>query len=266
MTNFRSDFSIFLNDVKVLFSHSDMIFNLALEDLRDRYRKSYIGIIWITLSFVLFIGVKLLIFSRLNSNPDVNFGVSLVVGFGTWLFISSTITEGANAFNSNKTWILSCSMPYMSYIYQNTVRNFVNWLLIVAGMIPLLLLFGLNLSFSLISIIPAVALMVLASVWSSMFLAPLSTYSKDFNHLLTTFMRIMFFATPIIWVPGNDPMLLFVASINPFYHFIELIRAPILNQEIAWQSWLVVALITPIGFLMGALSYVCSRRHVPFWI
>lgn len=258
--------STLLKDSRILFQRSDMIFNLALEDLRDRYRRSYLGIAWVTLSFLLFIGIKLLIFSRLNTNIDVNFGISLIAGFGTWMFISSVVTEGANTFNVNKTWILSTSLPYMTYIFQNTIRNLLSLLLIIMAMFPLLFLCGMKASIELLTIIPAIAVLIFASVWTAMFLAPLCTYSKDLDHLLALFMRIMFFATPIIWTPGSDPVLNLIAIINPFYHFIELIRAPILGQGIAMQSWLIVILITFVGIIAGAISYIGSQRHIPFWV
>ena len=46
--------------------------NLALEDLRDRYRRTVLGVAWIAISFALFVGVKVLVFGRCPRRAPAN--------------------------------------------------------------------------------------------------------------------------------------------------------------------------------------------------
>lgn len=263
---FSSTFADLCRDSREGANRISLSFHLALEDVRDRYRKSLLGLFWITVSFLMFLGIKLLVFGRLNLNANVNFGSFLTIGFGTWVLISAIITEGANSYIQNKTWILSSPLPYTVYILQNCFRNFINWGFIVVGMVPILAVTGVEPSLSLLGLIPALLTYALASIWSTMLLAPISAWSRDFSHLLNTFMRIMFFATPIIWIPKNDSVLSALAKINPFYHYIEIIRTPILYHITPWYSWGVVAAVSVIGTAAGIVSYLWSRNRVPFWL
>ena len=40
--------------------------------------------------------------------------------------------------------------------------------------------------------------------------------------------------------------------LNPFYHFIEIVRAPLLGNEIQALSWMIVLSVTVIGFVVRA--------------
>ena len=53
---------------------------------------------------------------------------------------------------------------------------------------------------------------------------------------------------------------------NPFYHFLELIRAPLLGNAIAPLSWVVVLSITAFGFWLAKAMYKRYGRRVPLWV
>ena len=55
-------------------------------------------------------------------------------------------------------------------------------------------------------------------------------------------------------------------TFNPFYHFLELIRAPLLGNPIAPLSWLVVLSITVAGFALAHVFYQRFARLVPLWV
>ncbi len=82
-------------------------------------------------------------------------------------------------------------------------------------------------------------------------------------------MRIAFLATPILWMPGTmgrgGVMGAFLVF-NPFYHFIELVRAPLLGNPIAPLSWIVVLAITVAGFALARFFNRRFGRYIPLWV
>ena len=92
---------------------------------------------------------------------------------------------------------------------------------------------------------------------------------RDLVEMLNAVMRIAFLATPIIWIPDEGmqrgAMEAFLIY-NPFYHFVEIIRAPLLGQSPALLSWSVVIGFTVAGFLA---AWILKKRYahvVPFWL
>ena len=53
---------------------------------------------------------------------------------------------------------------------------------------------------------------------------------------------------------------------NPIYHFIEVVRAPLLGQWPAPQSWAAVMLVTLIGWTLTAVLLTRFRRRIAYWL
>ena len=83
-------------------------------------------------------------------------------------------------------------------------------------------------------------------------------------------MRVAFLATPIIWMPGmgggRSKVMGAFLDFNPFYHFLELIRAPLLGNPIAPLSWIVVITITITGFTLAYYFYNRFAKNIPLWV
>ena len=82
-------------------------------------------------------------------------------------------------------------------------------------------------------------------------------------------MRIAFLATPIIWMVGEGGKGAIVGAyllFNPFYHFIEIFRAPLLGQTVDPISWVIVCVISILGLLFARFMHAHYSRYVALWI
>ena len=53
-------------------------------------------------------------------------------------------------------------------------------------------------------------------------------------------MQVVFYLTPIMWLPNLLPERagMYMLTFNPFFHLIEIVRAPLLGQLPSTQNWL----------------------------
>jgi ABC-2 type transport system permease protein len=74
--------------------------------------------------------------------------------------------------------------------------------------------------------------------------------------------------TPIVWSYErlkSNPLAGYV-ELNPVMHFVEILRQPLLGQDIIWRHWYVVSAITVVGC---AAALVCMRNYrsrVAYWV
>jgi ABC-type polysaccharide/polyol phosphate export permease len=79
--------------------------------------------------------------------------------------------------------------------------------------------------------------------------------------------RILFFTTPILWTYSERTGLVkTLADINPFTHFVEIIRAPVIGDPLQPLSWAVVGAITLCGWTVTILTGDRMRKRLPFWV
>ncbi|GAB3379200.1 ABC transporter permease [Lysobacter fragariae] len=239
---------------------------LGHEDIVDRYRRSLLGAAWIVLSFTLFVVVKISVFGQMANVPPAEFGLFVTIGFGVWSFISAALLDGCAAFIHSRHWILGASTPYPVFILQALFRNLLIFAAMLAVVLAAVVWKGNPWTLAALSVIPALLVYVVTTLWLSAILAPLCARFRDAHHAIQTGMRLMFFVTPILWMPAASPQLEMIAALNPVTHFIEIMRAPLLYGQVPLESWRMVALINLAGLPAGLLVYARTRSNIVFWV
>ena len=123
--------------------------------------------------------------------------------------------------------------------------------------------------------IPAFIVIVINGMWVTLLFGIISTRFRDIPPVISSFMQLFFTMTPIIWThdllrggaPGSARETVSeLAALNPFYHFIEIFRAPLVGQVQSWTHWAVVGAITVVGWSLALLALRNYRSRVSYWV
>lgn len=232
-----------------------------------KYRKTTLGPVWVLVSPALFVFFLGFMFARVNTVSQDIFIPHLAVGYITWLVIGTLINQGAALFVSRRQELLqgrvvvtdivfsSVFLIFLQYFQQSLIFIFVLWYFQVwSGLYCLVSLIG-------------VLFLFINGIWVTVFFGILGARYRDLKEMIDAVTRLAFFITPIIWIPkdGQGGVLGAFLVYNPFYHFLELVRAPLLGNPIMPISWLVVTSITVIGLTISMFLYNRTVRFLPIW-
>ncbi len=103
-------------------------------------------------------------------------------------------------------------------------------------------------------------------LWAILIFGMLCARFRDVNQIIANIMQVAFFLTPIIWRPEALNHSYAIVSANPFYHFIEVIRAPLLGQLPTATNWIVVAMVGLFGWVLAIALYRPFRSRIAFWV
>jgi ABC-type polysaccharide/polyol phosphate export permease len=240
---------------------------LAWYDVRRRYRRSVFGPLWSTMSLAIAVAVIGTIYAKLFQRPPEIYVPHLTLGFLFWILLSSTLRRSCRVFVASEKYIKGTRAPLSTFVYLMIWHDIIIFMYqslvyfviaayfnIVPQLITFLTLFGF-------------ALFVLNAVWFALFMGILATRYRDIPEIINNIIQISFFLTPILWMPdmmvGRGFGLL---TFNPFYHFLELLRAPLLGQTPAALSWWVVLGITGVGWTVAFLLFARYRGRVAYWL
>ena len=98
------------------------------------------------------------------------------------------------------------------------------------------------------------------------FSVPASAPPDSVFQLITLIVTLTFFITPIFWKRAMLSSRGFIADFNPLYHFIEILRAPLLGEAASWTSWIVTLGITGVGITATFLFFAIYLRRLPYWL
>lgn len=206
--------------------------HLALSDLRSKWRRSALGILW---SIIQPLGLTLLlslVFSRLFHLDITWYAPYIFSGIITWEFISSSLCGGTLAFVQADAYIKQCHHPLAIYSLRLILGNLITLSIASIGLLIWVIFVlpeNINSSwFAILSFFPIIAMMIwpLANL-----LAYLGARFRDIPHAMGLILQCLWFISPVYFEEKifRNGGLDYLVDYNPIYHLLQLIRAPLLH-------------------------------------
>lgn len=253
------------------FHKRELWLHLGWQDIKQKYRRSVLGPFWITIAT----GVTAIAMGGLYSKlfhlelsehlPYVTLGLII------WNMINAAILEGSDVFIANEGLIKQLPTPLSVHVYRLVWRQMILFGHNIVIYVVIAIIFPKPWSWADLSVFPALLLIVLNCVWVSICFGILATRYRDIGPLLFSLVQLLFFMTPIIW---NDNTLRNqgagqwskIIELNPLLHYLDILRAPLLGAQQEMRHWIVVIVLTVIGWLFAALAMRQFRARVPYWV
>lgn len=242
-------------------------FTIGWLEIRQRYRRSLFGPFWITLSVGIFVTGIGIVYSALFRAKLVDYLPYLAVGIMIWTFISTMLLEGCSTFIAAEGAIKQNPVPISVHVYRVVWRNIIILAHNLLIYVILIALFPIKVNLALLLFPVGLALAIVSGVGMILFLGVLSTRFRDISLIITNLIQVAFFITPIFWKPETlPPDRRWVATFNPLYHLIEILRAPLLGEVPPLLSYLVAVGLAVLTLTSGVLLYVRFSRRIAYWL
>lgn len=266
-------FGMAWNDLVRGFGQRELWLQLGWQDIKQRYRRSTLGPIWITIATGVMAVALGLLYSVLFKIPLADFLPHVTVGLIIWNFIQGCIKEGAEVFIDNEGLIKQLPSALSVHVYRLVwkqtlflAHNLVIWVI-------LMLIFPRPLGWDVLLILPGFALLVVNGVWVTMFFGIVATRYRDVAPLLESGAQLLFYVTPIVWTTqtlyeqgGEISERAKLAQLNPLYHYLEVVRAPMIGAPLPSYHWWIVIALTVGGVLLTLLAMRQWRFRVSYWV
>ena len=239
---------------------------LGWYDLRRRYRRSVFGPLWTTFSIAIFVAALGTLYAKLfNRSPEI-YIPHLTLGFLAWTFFANTISGSCGAFVSAERYIKEMSVPLSTFIYRIIYQNVIIFLYQSLVYVAVAFVFGIMPGFYVFLAVLGFGLILINAVWVGLLMGVLAARYRDIPEIVSNIMRIAFFLTPILWTPDMVGRRTELLDLNPFYHFIELLRAPLLGNAPQALAWWVALGFALVGWVAALLIFARLRNQIVYWL
>lgn len=239
---------------------------LGWQDIRRLYRRSVLGPFWLTISTGLLVAALGTLYGALWKVELAHYAPFLALGFVVWTLISGVITDGCNAFINAEGIIKHVGLPFSVHVYRLLWRNLLVLCHNAVVFVIVAAIFGVWPGWAGLLAVPGLALLLLNGIWVGLLLGVISARFRDVPPIVASIVRILFFVTPIIWMPELMPGRAFVLDFNPFFHMVEVVRAPLLGKVPGLVSWLAVLGITLGGWIVAFEFFRRYRWRIAYWV
>lgn len=239
---------------------------LGWQDVMMRYRRSVIGPFWLTLGMGITIFALGYVYGSIFDIDREKYLPFLTCGFLVWGLITAALTEGCQTFIEADWIVRQIDLPLSMFPLRVVWRNLIIFLHNAVIYLVVALLFNVDPGWTALIAIPGLLLLLANALWSSALLGMLSARFRDLPLMVASLLQVAFFATPIIWTPELAADRTFLIEGNPFYHFIELVRAPLLGKTPTLLNWEVTLGITLLGWVGTLYFYRRFHGRIAYWV
>lgn len=264
----RSAFRAWLDDLLDAFSAWQIWMKISTMDISSRHRRFFLGGLWVPLGMALFVFALGYVYSYLRNHEYGEFTPYLAASMIFWTIIHSSVTQGMSVFSSMGKHIETVRLPFHYYVLKSNFEIFYIAALTSPVYIFCVLFFGVNLTLSVVFLIPALIIYAVSCFSTLILIGLISLRIRDVKEPLGNFMRLMFLVTPVIWMVSRDAgskRASFVGY-NPLFHFLEIARAPLLGYHATVENWTVSIVTCAVMTVLACALMIKFRSKIHYWV
>jgi ABC-type polysaccharide/polyol phosphate export permease len=251
-----------------LFRFRELIALLVTRDLKVRYKRSVLGMLWTLLNPLLQMAVYTFVFSTVMRVRVQAYPLYLLAGLLPWMLIS-TASACTHALVNNQGLIRKVAVPQAVYPISVVGSKLVD---VVLSFLPLALiaaLLGRPPGLSWLAAIPALVIATAFTAGLALVLSSLTTFFHDLKHLVEILFQIWFYLTPIFYpyeylasLPHQWAKLMVAA--NPAVPIVRVFQLALYEGSFPDARTLAVAAAIGAATLAGgfALFVRAEPRHI----
>ena len=238
---------------------------LSSHELRRQYQRSVLGPFWLTINMGILVGALGWFYSGVFGQDIESFLPHVTLGFMVFGLISGIINDSCAVFSGSAASIRQSQLPLSFYVFKLICRHVIAFAHNFSIYVVVWLFFPIDLGWSAFLAIPGLALILLAGFFAALIIGPLSARFRDIPPIIGSLMQIFFFLTPVFWNADALSDRAYFVNANPFYHYLELVRAPLMGSAPATLSWVVAGGLTAVLAVAAFIFFARYRSQIAYW-
>jgi lipopolysaccharide transport system permease protein len=256
-----------MNDdgVKELWRFRELLYFLALRDVKIRYKQAVLGVAWAILQPLFAMIIFSVVFGRVAGmhSDGVPYPLFAFCALVPWTYFSGTVSLAGNSLVSNSNLITKVYFPRVLLPAASALGGMIDFLISSVFLVAMLIYYRVPPARSMLLAPLFVGGMMMLAFSISMLLAALNVRYRDVKHAITFLIQIWLFATPIIYpVSSLSKRMQRIMALNPLAGMIDGFRSSILPAQPMDLTLVVSSIVITLGlFLIGVVYFRKTERE-----
>ncbi|MBM6737983.1 ABC transporter permease [Faecalicatena fissicatena] len=226
---------------------------LVARDIKIKYRRSVLGVLWTLLNPLCMMIVLSVVFSNLFRYDIENFPLYIMSGQVIFNFFSDATTSAMSSIVSSAALIKKVYVPKYLFVLSNVFSSFINLMASFTALILVMIVTRAELHWTILLVPVPLIFIVFFSLGVGLILAAITVKFRDIMHLYSVFTMALMYLTPVIYPMSMLPEWLNkIVMLNPITNILIMFRNVMLNNIIFdWTSILIAFLETALMLSLG---------------
>lgn len=237
---------------------------LVARDIKIKYRRSVLGVLWTILNPLFMMIVLSVVFSNLFRFDIENFPVYLLSGQVIFNFFNDTTTTSMGAIIGNGALIKKIYVPKYLFVLSRVMSSFINLMASITALIFVMLGTRVEMHWTVVLVPIPLFFLVAFSLGVGLFLAAITVKFRDVMHLYSVFTTALMYLTPVIYPMSILPgWLAIIVKANPITNILMMFRDVMMNGKLPSIQGIIIAVIEVV-LALGIGLYVFYRNQDEF--
>jgi len=246
--------------------YSGLIQELVSRDIKKKYRRSVLGLLWTVLNPLMMMIVMTIVFSQIFRFQIPNFPVYLLCGQVIFNFFSESTTSAMNSIIQNAPLIKKVYVPHYMFPLANILSSMVSMVASFCALIIVVFATRTPLHYSMLLSPLPILFVGLFSIGIALIMSSLAVRFRDVIHLYSVFMTALMYLTPIFYpvsMLDHSHIVKTIVEMNPMTVFILMFRGLMLDNQLPTGNALLKSvLFCGVSLVIGL--YVFYKKHDRF--
>jgi len=246
--------------VRDTYRYRELIWALALKDLKIRYKRSVLGFMWALLNPALLMLVLTMVFSTIMRFPIPHYAIFLLSVLLPWTFFSQSLSYAVESIVTNGDLIKKVKVAKLVFPVAALLSNMINLLLSLIPLALLILIMRHPFYWTWLYLpVPLVALAIF-TLGATFFFAAANVYYRDVAHILQVVLSAWFYFTPIIFPLDMLPaQYQWLFKLNPIIYVINGFRLSVYYGMLPRAQSIIASFVC--AFISLFLGYRLFRKY-----
>lgn len=209
------------------------IIHLVKIDLKNKFRRSKLGLIWTFLSPLLLTLIMASVFSVAFHSDIATYAPYILTGILFWDVVSSAFQAGGYSIIGNDCFIRQCDHPITMYTLKSAIVYIITFCIAIISLLCWLVFVNpMGILTGMLWLLPAVVIYFLIA-WAGTTIAGYTCAKyRDYPMMVPLIMQVFWYLSPVFFQEEqfqSNEVLYAWFNINPITHLLNLIRKPFLN-------------------------------------
>jgi ABC-2 type transport system permease protein len=243
--------------IKNFLQYQFLLSELVKKEIKLKYRRSYLGIIWSLLEPLLTMIVLTIVFGTLYDSHTREFPVYILTGRLLYSMFSTSTKSSLTTIRKNSAMIKKVYVPKYLYVLSTVLFNYVIFLisLIVLAVVGAFL--GVPLTVYIFQAVVPLILILMMSYGCGMILATVGVFFRDMEYLWSVILMLIMYTCAIFYYP--DKLLgsgyKWILKYNPLYCIIDLFRSAVFGELMDMRNFIYAGVFSLISIVAGVVCF-----------
>lgn len=250
-----------IKNLKLFWFYRELLINLAKREISARYKQSILGYAWVIINPLTQLAVLSFVFSSILKVPSlgVPYIVFLSVALLPWNLFQSSLTSSSGVLVQNSSLITKIYFPREILVYSTIIAKIIDFLFSLVILAILIAIFGVPIYWSILWVPLIFVIQIIFTIGISLFVSAFNLFYRDIQYLLTLFLLVWFYLTPIAYpIEAIPQKFQFIMSLNPMAVIINAYREVIISGGNPNITSLLTGLV--ISLVIFAVSFLMFKK------